>query len=728
MTEAEAIKVLLEFSDMLTPSNIFYFAVRFLGWGVIKLLVILVNSAQGVLDRMMEFLNFFDSSVVNEIIDKIKPLAVVFLTISLLYIAYQLMINRKKFDVSKIPGNFIIAILIVFFLPTAMKSLGDITKEGFKLFTSNESTLATEIIANNVTDIYLYDQNNFENKDIEPRNNIDKSNITKIDPTEEIDRSKVNNKKVFENTIIPNSVGEGYELKRINGWFKIDSEYYRWDINFFQIITTLLITGLVLIFTMVKLVKLMIELAFSKVFIIGGAFADISSGQKTKQMLMHILSLYISIVAVGLTLELYILGTAWLQNSLTGFAGIMINFGAGLFVIDGPNLLEKIFGVDAGLSSGIRTIMGINSGLDILSKLGRGVGKASEMAKEGIGVAATLGAGVKGFRDGAIPDLEDEMKDEGFNPLQNSLLEDEDMKELGDGSSDIDDDLFDNVDETPPNDLSPNGGGDTDISDLPNTENIDLNNGLDDNIAELEDTSNLYNDDIKELDEDIATGNIGKDNKISNKSLGKEAKRLDDLENDIPGLDEYGISSGSDNYNTNLSDFNGNIDDMDIGLASRITSLSYDSNIRNNSTDGLVHGDNFTMSNSEALSGKGNGITEYTRLSKGENKDWSYGRTSNNNFNNMNNDFGLGIDWGARRRVYDKPNYIDPSETRNIKDLLGGMMNSKVNNIKNSELANNMRTSYKIGNNTAKDLRRYVGIKEQEIKDKIVADRIRRNL
>lgn len=693
MEKAEAIKVLLEFSDMLTPSNIFYFAVRFLGWGVIKLLVFLVDSAQDVLDSMMDFLNFFDSSVVNEIIDKIKPLAVVFLTISLLYIAYQLMINRKKFDVSKIPGNFIIAILIIFFLPTAMKSLGDITKEGFKLFTSNESTLATEIVSNNITDIYLYDQNNFENRNIEPRNNIDKSNITKIDPTEEIDRSKVNNKKVFENTIIPNSAGEGYELKRINGWFKIDSEYYRWDINFFQIITTLLITGLVLIFTMVKLVKLMIELAFSKVFIIGGAFADISSGQKTKQMLMHILSLYISIVSVGLTLELYILGTAWLQNNLTGFAGIMINFGAGLFVIDGPNLLEKIFGVDAGLSSGLRTIMGINSGLDILSKLGRGVGKASEMAKEGIGVAATLGAGVKGFRDGAIPDLEDEMKDEGFNPLQNSLLEDKDMKELGDGSSDVDDDLFDNIDETPPNDLSPNGGGDSDISDLPNTENIDLNNGLDDNIADLEDTSNLYNDDIKELDDDIATGNIGKYNKISNKSLGKEAKGLDDLENDIPGLDEYGISS-----------------------------------IRNNSTDGVLHGDNFTMSDSEPLSGKGNGIADYTRLSKAENKDWSYGGKSNNNFNNMNNDFGAGIDWGARRRVYDKPNYIDPSETRNVKDFLGGMMNSKINNIKNSELANNMRTSYKIGNNTAKDLRRYVGIKEQEIKDKIVADRIRRNL
>ncbi|MCR1952916.1 hypothetical protein NSA50_18090 [Clostridium sp. DSM 100503] len=669
MGEAEAIRVLLEFSDKLTPSNVFYFLARFLGWGLIKLLEILVNSAQGVLDEIMEFLNFFDSSVVNEIIDKIKPVAIAFLVISLLYIAYHLMVNRKKFDISKIPGNIIIALLIIFFLPTAMKSLGDVTKEGFKLFTTTESTLATQIISNNVTDIYLYDQDNFENRNIEPRNKIDKNNITKIDPTEEIDRSNVRNKKVFENKLIPNSSGEGYELKRINGWFKIDSEYYRWDINFFQIITTLLITALVLIFTMIKVVKLMMELAFSKIFIIGGALADIGSGQKTKQMLMHILSLYIAIVSVGLTLELYILGTAWLQNNLTGFAGIMINFGAGLFVIDGPNLLEKIFGVDAGLSSGVRTLMGINSAMDILGKIGRGLDKVGDVAKAGLGAGAVLGAGLKGFRDGAIPDLEDEMNNEGFNPLQQSLLDDGEMKKIGDSNSDIDNGLFNSIDDTPPNNMPPNNGEENDISDLYNSnkENADkLNNDLDDNISDLD---------------------------------NRDIQGFDDLDKDIPTLDEYGVSDiSSDNMGNSLS-------------------------------DGLLQGDNFITGNTEPLRGKGNGLTNYDRLAKGENKEWSYGNTSNPNFNsNMNNDYGVDIDWGVRRRGYDKPNYIDPKETRNVKDFLGGLINSKVNNIKNGELANNMRTSYKIGNNTAKDLRRYVGIKEQEIKDKIVADRIRRNL
>lgn len=728
MAESEAIRVLLEFSDSLTPSNIFYFAVRFLGWGVIKLLSVLVNSAQGVLNNIMKHLNFFDSAVVNGIINKIKPLAVAFLAISLLYIAFQVMVNRKKFDVSKIPGNVIIAILVIFFLPTAMKSLGDITKESFNLFTTNKSTLATEIISSNITDIYLYDKDNFKSKDINPRNNIDKNNITKIDPTEEIDRGEVNNKKVFENRVVPTTSStsdEKYKLKRINGWFKIDSEYYRWDIKFFQIIATLLVTGLVLIFTMVKVVKLMLELAFSKIFIIGGALADISSGQKTKQMIMHILSIYIAIISVGLTLELYILGTAWLQNNVSGFGSVMINFGAGLFVIDGPNLLEKIFGVDAGLSSGVRTLMGINSALDILGKFGRGMGKTMDMAKGGLGAAAVLGAGIKGFKDGAIPDLEDEMNNDGFNPLQQKALSgNDDNKKLGDENSDIDDDIFDSVDKTPPNDDSPNDNGNDGSAlynlDKDNDGDVDLNNDLDDS------KDDLYNDDIQDLDD-----NLGKDSELSNKSLGKEGSKLDDLDKDIPGLDEKNISPQNDDYNARNSDLNGDRDlDVNNGMLENGNErLDSNNNIGNNSTDDILQGDKFTMKDSEALNSKGRGMTNYSNLAKGESKDWSYGGTSNNNFNsNLNNGFGEGVDLSARDRVYDKPNYIDPKETRNIKYILSGAMSSKINNIKNGELANNIKTSYKIGNNTAKDLRRYVGIKEQKIKDKIVADRIRRNL
>ena len=39
-----------------------------------------------------------------------------------------------------------------------------------------------------------------------------------------------------------------------------------------------------------------------------------------------------------------------------------------------------------------------------------------------------------------------------------------------------------------------------------------------------------------------------------------------------------------------------------------------------------------------------------------------------------------------------------------------------------------MKTSYKIGNNTSKDLKRYVGIKEDKFRNKIINEKNRRGL
>ncbi|MEG1312874.1 MAG: hypothetical protein RSD40_01015 [Bacilli bacterium] len=87
---------------------------------------------------------------------------------------------NKKFDRSKVPNNVIVAILIIFLLPTVMKSLGSITNETFKMFTNSEGTVASEVIASNVTDIYLFDKGDFKKKDIYPTNNVVKDDISKI--------------------------------------------------------------------------------------------------------------------------------------------------------------------------------------------------------------------------------------------------------------------------------------------------------------------------------------------------------------------------------------------------------------------------------------------------------------------------------------------------------------------------------------------------------------------
>ncbi len=826
MDTARVIEILLEYKDYLHISNILSFVLRFIGWGIIKGLAYLVDSAQGTLNTIMKNLNFFDSVVVENTITKLRPAALMFLVISLIYIGYQMIMYGKKFDIGKIPNNLIIALLVMFVLPTAMKSMGELTQEAFKLFTTNKTTLATSVISENVTDVYLYDQSNFQKKDIYPRNRIARNRIMDIDPTEEINRDNITNKTVFENKLVP-SISEkeesAYQLERINGWFKIDSEYYRWSINFFQIMTTLLITGLVLLFTMVKVVKLIIELAFSKIFIMTGALADITYGQKTKQMLMHIFSIYLTIISVGLTLQLYIQATAWLNNNVSGFAGVMINFGAGLFVLDGPNLLEKIFGVDAGLSSGLRVLMGLNSALDIMGKVGRGLGKAAELGGKALEKGAIIGAGLKGFRDGMIPDLESDMKDfnDSVTPFQELLPNFENAKALGEGNN-LDDDLssdFLGNNPIPPNDLSPSGGRfnniedsniEDDINTLGNNENIaafkvtnfkgdnskdiyrgnnsgfekkipslekdinpldtDINKGNIPDISNINDTNRFnknfdnkgmrnkelrggLNKKIPSLEKDIAKNkgtNMGKSirNKNSQGNIGGNDKSIKEIESDIPNLNK---NLGNNlNANRNLdNNLNRNVDNNrvtpTIGETSNIrekTNSGATSGVgRNKGLSDPIMGDNFVMSGSRPTGRKVKNpganplVNTNMEVGRSRNKEWQYGNPNSDRYKNTSHNPNYGypngnfVDFGYMgNRKYDKPKYIDPEETRNIKQMLSSALKTKTDGIKNSNLAKKMSTSYKIGNNTAKDLNRYVAIKEEQLKDKILIEKIRRKL
>lgn len=660
MAESEVIRILLEFEDIFNQSNFIWWGLRLIGWGIIKAIAFLVDSIQNGLDKVIDLINFFDSSVVNSIVTLLKPIAIVFLAISILYIGYNLMINKKKFDRSKVPLNFLVSLMIIFLLPTVMTQLASLSKSGLNLFISNGSTIAEEIVSNNVKDLYLYDSDNFSNRELSPSNYIPKKNILKISPVEEIDRGEVNNKKIFQNEVRPvidnlENDGGGFELKRINGWFKIDSEYYRYDINFFTIMATLLISAVVLIFTIIKLMKLCIELAFSKVFIMTGAFADIGSGQRTKQIIMHILGIYITIVSIGLTLNLYILATAYISNNVGGIFGVICNLGAGLFVLDGPNLLEKVFGVDAGLSSGVRTIMGLNSALELMSKAGAGLHGAYNIGKSALTNGAMLGAGMKGFKDGTLSSLDDDMKDEGYNPiLRSTELPNNDNGLIGDGSE-------------PNNPNEPNSPKDGNTFDEEvNSSSMPVEDSLN-GINSLEDDTNI------ESTEQF-------------KSVGDDAS-IESTEEFKPLEQEMG-----DNSSYNDNGFGG-----------------FDS--------------------------KNNRINSEGDLNNEQNTGSKFGTSIDNLSTNPNNhgewdDFNDNIDNKAfsGRSFYDKPDYINKNETRNVKDLLSASFNKRVNNLKNSELKNKMKFGYTIGNNTRKDLDRFVTIKKEEAKDKIVMNKIMKEL
>lgn len=719
MYENDIINILLSYSEYFTKSDFILYGFRIVGWFFIKGLSFLVNKLEDVVDSVTKVTDFFNSPEITALINKFKPLLGLLLVASIIFIGYQLMIN-KKFDRSRVPMNIILALCIVVAMPLAMDKLNTLSNKVIGEI-QGDVHFADQIIENNITDLYLLDEANFPIKDdgtvgdISPKNNLGNNNI-KINPNEEIDRSKVNNKKVFENEVIFDSAGNP-TLNKIVGLFKWDDEYYRFHINFFTIILTLLITAFVMVFTAIKMIKLSIELAFSKVMTTFVAVADLSGGQRIRQSINGIMSIFVAMISTMLMLKLYILGTAYLSDKISGIGTVLAMIGCAIFVIDGPNYIEKMFGVDAGLSSVWRTITGINSALDILGKLGNAT---SEMAKNlGEGILGGLSF-AKGMADEAMnssledqmenakkkdggnegDSLENQMKNKGFtnddSPIVDVDFEEVDDSKENEGTNGLDEDVNSENSESANETLNGSMGEDDGISNQSTLEDeMNANNSVekqdDNNVSGNQELSNnsdnsssessnkTLEDDINEANNNNINGNetLGDTNnsiddgssslesEIENSNLNSETLGMNNLDTESLGLDDGGIESQLDSGNSINESIEDNLNNGDIGSE----------NLDNNNIDSTSSLGNEDISNKEKIDDK--------------------------------------VDEKAKEEVeMNNPNigYENPVENRNIYDVLKGKLTG-------NETLNDTRIklgrSYEIGKNTTRDINKFINKKKK---------------
>ena len=717
MVEKEIISVLLNYSEYFTKSDFILYGFRIVGWFFIKGLSFLVNKLEDVVDSVTKVTDFFNSPEITALINKFKPLLGLLLVASIIFIGYQLMIN-KKFDRSRVPMNIILALCIVVAMPLAMDKLNTLSNKVIGEI-QGDVHFADQIIENNITDLYLLDEANFPIKDdgtvgdISPKNNLGNNNI-KINPNEEIDRSKVNNKKVFENEVIFDSAGNP-TLNKIVGLFKWDDEYYRFHINFFTIILTLLITAFVMVFTAIKMIKLSIELAFSKVMTTFVAVADLSGGQRIRQSINGIMSIFVAMISTMLMLKLYILGTAYLSDKISGIGTILAMIGCAIFVIDGPNYIEKMFGVDAGLSSVWRTITGMNSALDILGKLGNAT---SEMAKNlGEGILGGLSF-AKGMADEAMnssleeqmensqpkdcnkdESLEEQMKKEGLNGEKSSEdgdINNSDTQESEDNNSTLEQDVNSENSESANETLNGSNGEDEGNS----------------NQSTLEDEMNANNS-VQKQDDNNVSGNQELSNNSDNSSSESSNQTLEDDINEA--------NNNSINGNETLGDTNNSIDDGSSSLESEIENSNLNSEtlgMNNLDTESLGVDDGGIESQLDSGSSINEPIED--NLNNGD-----IGSENLDN-NNIDSTSKLGNeDISSQEKIYDKvdekakeevemnnPNigYENPVEKRNIYDVLKGKLTG-------NETLNDTRIklgrSYEIGKNTTRDINKFINKKKK---------------
>lgn len=439
---------LLELTNLgiLTITGVVNHCFRWLGWGAIEVLASVVNGIEEAVNKIYTLNNFFQSKEINSLIDRYKPIMWAIFAISLLILGYKIMLNKKR-DRQSIPTNILFSLIVVMALPMMMVQMNKITDMVVRDTKSEYTSSANLLVKDALYDLYALDRNDF---DFTKKNNIPDSNIFNIHINEDFKvDSDTKHEDIFERKIetLPN--GDTEDVKLEKNWIAMDENYYRYNIDFIPVIISLLTTGITLLCVGFKVAKLIYELAFKKLFAIIFAFADIEDDNKRlKAILKDILASFIIIMLTAILLKLYVLFNAWLSTVVTstdigiGFtsgtlAKLIFQISVSFAVIDAPNLVERILGIDAGLKSGFNTMMGAYAGAKSIFGAGKTAAKMGAGAVKGLDKVMQGGAGLAGGAAGlfggasgnkTLAQEQEEVRNQQSNNNSNGMTLQEEMK------------------------------------------------------------------------------------------------------------------------------------------------------------------------------------------------------------------------------------------------------------------------------------------------------------
>ncbi|HCV52165.1 MAG TPA: hypothetical protein DGL70_02215 [Exiguobacterium sp.] len=328
----------------------------------------MIDSLESLTDDILMIKTFFNNPQVVEFVQTIQPFLYVLLAGSFIFTGY-LIIFQKKFDREGLLINIFISLMILGLLSPTMKQLNEFTDQAVNqvksssIYGSEKETISETILKENLNDLVAYDKNGFENyTETVVKNNVPTKLIKGLQINEVFDSNKLDisttGSKLSKSFILWDGSEEVLGELDQSGLDWNNQYYYRYHPNWLTILVTLGVMGFTLFSIAYKLARLSFELAFNYVLAILVAPADLHSGQKTKKVIQSILNTFLVIILIFVSIKLYTIGTAYLADTLDGLAYLIALIAFSAALIDGPNMVERLFGIDAGLKRGWGVALG----------------------------------------------------------------------------------------------------------------------------------------------------------------------------------------------------------------------------------------------------------------------------------------------------------------------------------------------------------------------------------
>ncbi|MCL2113253.1 MAG: hypothetical protein FWH31_04810 [Streptococcaceae bacterium] len=406
----------LEVSDPL--KSIF----RGFGWWVIIQGGDLVNGITGASKNTFDLLNIYGSEEnpgpLQKTIDDYMPLFVGVGTLVFVIMTLGIVFSKNQ-EVVGLLKSLLLSASILVLLPFGFGQFSTLTTNTGK-YVATQSNTGYAVIDKNVRDLYAIDQNydwikpSAETVDETAK----KQNYLGKTTKEELQRMDVNGiadpsklgktgSEITKNMLVINEKGKVGVVSLNDGvgksWWQAlltgDANYYRYHINFFTIIFYELLVLIVSAFLLYKLIKIEFEIVTNAGILQATAMTD-TKGKRNWELITKISSGFSAMIMVIFLQVLFSDGYA-VTSTLPG--GVFVQFIAGLAlafaVIEGPNVFQSLFGVSAGLDTGLKDLMTLSQGSMLAKNLVSG-GKALGGGLMNMGAYSS--GGVAGLATGAF--------------------------------------------------------------------------------------------------------------------------------------------------------------------------------------------------------------------------------------------------------------------------------------------------------------------------------------
>gem|GEM_PF-2665833 len=380
-------------------ASMFFDIIRQIGWAILIGLGMLVSA---VYEAYLNLFNIDLSSVpvVGEWLKGAGTLWPAILTIFLILAGIYIMFGNKKVQ-KELASGLLLAIILLIITPFLFSTMGDFVataipaiNEQFTATDGNKSTdISDKIIQNYTVDILRSAEDG--GKLMYLNTNPDNLSInTKIGGF--FGNNDLFNYKVTE--ISDAGVASGTTLKS-DAWFMedtINDGLYRYDFHFIEPLLILILMLLGIVFAALRTAKIMFELVFNQTIAPFVFATDPYNAGRTKEFIKKIISTYIVLVVIFFLLMLFMSLSLWVLNGdnvPNVWTQIFLIAGCAWGMIDGPDMVVKLLGIDAGVRSASAPL--IATGM-ALGAAGRAAGGAARLGKGVAGnTASVLGSSVK---------------------------------------------------------------------------------------------------------------------------------------------------------------------------------------------------------------------------------------------------------------------------------------------------------------------------------------------